>query len=61
MSLQMIHEAYMPVNMRSKFFLRLDGLSDRGIPFGPRGPKRGGEGDKGNEEVDQGEVFTIIL
>ena len=61
MSLHPIHEAYMPVNMRSKFFLRTDGLTDRGIPWGPRRPKKGGKRDEGDEEVDQGEVSTIIL
>ena len=36
----MIHGAYKPVYMWSKFFLRANGLTDRGIPWGPRGPKK---------------------
>ena len=40
----MIHGAYKPVYMWSKFFLRTNGLTngltDRGIPWGPRGPKK---------------------
>ena len=45
MRLLMIHEAYKPVYMWSKFFLRTNGRTNgrtnEGIPWGPRGPKNG--------------------
>ena len=40
----MIHEAYMPVYMGSRFLARdgrTDGRMDRGSTRGPRGPKKG--------------------
>ena len=43
MSLLMIHEAYMPVYMGSRFSLRTGGRaggSTRGSTRGPRGPKK---------------------
>ena len=49
----MIHEAYMPVYMGSRFSLHRTGGSTRGSTRGPRGPK--------NPELKKAELKPLIV